>query len=465
VSKQLVTRIKKVQIGDYYSPLEHKLKFVDSSDLPFLRYPNRVPCFEGNLYMKTQVNKGLSRRVKGGTLKTYAFNISWLVRNCFANKVKFSDLNDARFSLFIRGLQGERGTDGERLRTNDQVIRIGRQCINFLIFVRDLYEIKLFIGTDKSNAIKLTEKKSQISIEGRSKGKEITYYTHHSLPTSDPVKYRHPVSNDAAMAVKQVIQGECDNGIRRRDMCIFQSLEQTGGRRTEVAMMLVKDIKNALDSTIEPPVLRLVTLKRRDSREFRFLPVTHFFLAVIDDYIQTYRRVIIGSKLKKNQDHGYLFISHTTGQPLTPDTITSKMHEWREISGTEEQVFAQLFRHAFITKKLKSIILEHDFDNKDEFRKALLNTERFKMILKEWTGHTNLDSLDVYIDLAFEDIPGSKKALDAVMLKDSVKLMQDKIDDVEAELKKGEVTVTEVVRMFRATLDAFKADIERSMTP
>lgn len=464
MSKQLVSIIKDFEMWDFYSPIDNKLKFIDASEIPFIRYPNRVPCYEANLYMQSKLHAGLSRRVKGGTLRTYAHNISHLVRYCYENKINIADLNDARFSLFIRGLQAEKKLTGKRFRSINQVIKIGRQCIDFIKHVKEIHGLKHYIGTERTNAIRVIEKRSKRYIEGRKKPIETMYYVHSSFPKPNAEKKRSPISDDAAAKLKQVILAQPNKSIRQRDICIYQTLEQTGARRTEVTMLQVSDVKNALSSDNECPLLRLTTLKRKDNKVERFLPVPRIFLENLKEYITTTRRRIIKSTIGKSNDHNYVFIAQTTGEALKPDTITTYMNKWSKTAGIKEDAFAHLFRHAFITEKLKCIILEHNVDNQDEFRKSLLNTERFKMQLQQWTGHTHLHSLDAYIDLAFADLAGVKQTYNAVTLKSSVELMEDKIAEIESELHKNDKTITEITLELKKTLAAFKSDIKRSLS-
>lgn len=84
--KQLVNIIKgEFEIWDYYSHINAELNTRSAKDIPFIRWPDRIPCIEANLFMLSQFNLMLSRRVKGGTLRTYAYNISNLLRFCFLN--------------------------------------------------------------------------------------------------------------------------------------------------------------------------------------------------------------------------------------------------------------------------------------------------------------------------------------------------------------------------------------------
>jgi hypothetical protein len=86
------------------------------------------------------------------------------------------------------------------------------------------------------------------------------------------------------------------------------------------------------------------------------------------------------------------------------------------------------------------------------------------MQLKEWTGHTNLSSLDVYIDLAFADLAGTRKTYNAVTLKAAVEVTRDRLDLLKSNAKAKKSTTTEVFNEFERLLTAFEADIVRSLS-
>jgi integrase len=463
MSNQLVNIIKnEFKIFHYYSHINSELNTRSVKDLPFMRWPDRLPCIEANLFILSLFNRALSMRVKGGTLRTYAYNISHLIRFCFKNKINVSNLTDSSFTAFITWLQGEKNDFGVRIRSNNQVIKIGRTCIDFLVFVGNFHSLPNFIGKEEYNSIVVEEKKKQISKEGQKKTKIIFYWHHNSFPRPDTKKKRHPISNDALVKIKSVIVKNGDSKLVKRNTVLLQSYEQTGGRRTEVLLLEVNDVKQAFNSVLECPMLRLTTLKRKDLISERLVPVPRTFIINLMDYINTTRKRIIRKKIGLDKDHGYVFISHTTGKHLESDTISSYMIKWREEAGIDEQAFVHLIRHAYITEKLKCIILEHEFNNKDEFRKALLNTESFKIKLKEWTGHTHLSSLDVYIDLAFADLAGTRKTYNDVTLKSSVEVVKDSLDIFNANRKSRTIT-NDDIDYFNKIIEAFSVDIDRSL--
>lgn len=87
------------------------------------------------------------------------------------------------------------------------------------------------------------------------------------------------------------------------------------------------------------------------------------------------------------------------------------------------------------------------------------------MQLQQWTGHTNLSSLDTYIDLAFADIHGYTEVYNAVSLKSSVELAKRQIELLEEQIARKELTSTAALVEIKILLEAFQSDIDKSIIP
>jgi len=457
-----ISLLKDFELWGFYSPLEHELRMVDASNTPFVTYDNGMPCFEANMYMHQQLKLTRSRRVNGGTLNTYAKHIHHIVRFCYKNKLRLSQLTNSTFTLFVQGLQGERDKLGELVRSNNHVIQIAQRCLNFLCFVQVCHDLNNFIGKGAENAIRITIKIHQISIEGSKKKKEVEVISHSSIPTKDAVKNKFPVSEDDALKVWNFIKTQENREKRLRDIALYQCIEELGARVSEVHLITLKDIENAIKSGVNPH-LSIETLKKEDNSS-RSIPVTSALLTDIKQYINKVRKKVIKRTLGKNKDHGYLFVSLTTGRALQSATLTRYMNKWKYELGIKGELHPHLYRHAFITNKLKEIISQHkDITSADKFREHLLHTERFKMQLQQWTGHTHIHSLNTYIDLVFADLHGYSIAYNAVQLNDSVKIVKRQIQRAKQQLKGKEITVTEGILLIEETLSAFEKDIEQSL--
>ncbi|WP_305407845.1 site-specific integrase [Photobacterium leiognathi] len=448
--------VRKLKNFEQWSHLgfDGKLVFRKPLDIPFVTYSNHTPCYEANAYIHSLI----VRNLKSDTIRGYAHDIIHLVH--FIEKQpllsQFSQLTDATFTLFVQSLQAERTPLGELKRKNNSVIKIAHTCLDFLQFIQEFHDLSAFIGKDKSNSIQILEKHYKRKQEGYKGFIEGTKITHPAVPTKDEIKKRHPVSSDDALRVWEHIKTQENKDKRRRDMALYTAMEQLGGRVSELHLIKMTDYEEARRTGM----LTLTTLKRKDDNTTRKIPVPHLLLSVIADYIKVRKKVV----RKKKAQHDYLFVSLKTGLRLSADSWTTYMNSWKKELGIEGELHPHLWRHAFITDKLKELILAtKEVNDKDDFRKHLLHTQTFKMQLQQWTGHTNLSSLDTYIDLAFADIHGYTEVYNAVSLKSSVDLAKRQIELLEEQIARKELTPTAALGEMKKLLGAFQSDIDKSI--
>ncbi|EOX4439154.1 tyrosine-type recombinase/integrase [Vibrio alginolyticus] len=448
--------VRKLKDFEQWSHLgfDGKLVFRKPLDIPFVTYSNHTPCYEANAYIHSLI----VRNLKSDTIRGYAHDIIHLVH--FIEKQpllsRFSQLTDATFTLFVQSLQAERAPLGELKRKNNSVIKIAHTCLDFLEFIQDFHDLSAFIGKDKSNSIRILEKHYKRKQEGYKGYIEGVKVTHAAVPTKDEINKRHPVSEDDALRVWEFIKTQKNKDKRRRDMALYTAMEQLGARVTELHLIKMSDYEEARRTGM----LTLTTLKRKDDNTTRKIPVPHLLLSVIADYIKARKKVM----RKKKVQHDYLFISLTTGQPLSADSWTTYMNLWKKELGIEGELHPHLWRHAYVTDKLKELILTtKEVNDRDDFRKYLLHTETFKMQLQQWTGHKLFSSLDVYIDLAFADIHGYTEVYNAVSLKSSVDLAKRQIELLEEQIERKELTPTAALNEMKKLLGAFQSDIDESI--
>jgi len=428
----------------------------EAENLPFIIWPNFVPCFEANAYMLSLWRQGRSRKNRGGTLAEYAKNISHLLRFCFKNTITLNEMTDNRFSQFIRGLQS-RDEKGDQQRSCNTVIKIGRKSIDFLIFIGELQSISDFVG--ETNC-RLTVVQREMKVSRKGKPLLIRKYWHHAdLPDPDPIRKKLPISKKVVLAIKNEARKVKDKGLRLRKELMIACFEQTGGRRYEVAHITTKDVKEASSSDGGAPLLSMMTVKGGDNRS---VPVPRIFIEQAMRYIKRIRRKIIRNTIGTANDHGILLVSHTTGQPLKPDTLTTEIHNLCSAAGvSDEPGHAHLFRHAYITQKFVAAIQHYNLENQDDFRKALLSTSKLKLDLQQWTGHKNIDSLDIYIDLAFSEITNMSRVYSSISLGAAVGIALDRVNSLKIEFAAGR-ELAETINEFESLLVAFKSDIVES---
>lgn len=413
-----------VKLYDYYSPIDKKLIYFELEFLPFFFYPNNKPCFEANSYIINKISRS-SSKINSGTLKIYSNHISHLIRYIYFNNINsFTEMSNHTFSKFISFLQFEKKNDGSTfLRSSNQVRTIGRQCLEFLIFIGELYNLKYFIGETEAYNILINKKKNI----RKNKFSNSISVSHSSFPLPSNKQKRYPLSNEVASIVYKHVTKNPNISLRIRNTCLIDTLEQTGARRQEILLIRVEDVSKALQSELICPMLQLRTLKaRRES--FRVIPVPKTYLQNLSLYIRRFRKKIIERTIGLSNDHGYVFISHSTGKQLSPDTFTTYMHNWARETNLSGQAFAHLYRHRFITEKFKCLIIEHQINSPDTFRQLLINTHKFQQIIQQWTGHTSLESLNVYINLAYSDLSKIDKTIDKITSKVNINLITEKIN-------------------------------------
>ncbi|WP_288366457.1 tyrosine-type recombinase/integrase [uncultured Acinetobacter sp.] len=454
MNSMLYRNLKGVELYDYYSPLTKKIQYFHIESVPYFFYPNNKPCFEANFYIINKISRS-SGKINHGTLKIYSNHISHIIRYIYINNIQsFTDLNNESFSNFIKFLQFEKKNSNKNfLRTNNQVISIGRQCLDFLRFVGELYNLENFIGESEAYSILVKIKKHL------RKNRFSSSLSHSSFPLPSNKQKRYPISNDVASKIYKHVTQNPNIGLRIRNTCLIDSLEQTGARRQEILLIRVEDVRLALQSELICPMLQLRTLKTRKEL-FRVIPVPKTYLQNLSLYIRRIRKKIIEKTIGLNNDHGYVFISHSTGKPLSPDTFTTYMHKWASEINLNGQAFAHLYRHRFITEKFKCLILEHQINNPDTFRQLLINTHKFQQIIQQWTGHTSLESLNVYINLAYSDLSNIDQTIENVISKVDLALITEKINILTEFINSSDLSSEEKVFEITFSLQALASDLK-----
>ena len=220
--------------------------------------------------------------------------------------------------------------------------------------------------------------------------------------------------------------------IKQRRLLFISLLEHTGGRRSEVGAIKVPDIKAAM--RMKHPKLRLTTLKQGITTE-RLIPVTKMVLSDAIKYIDIYRSKII--RKFNMPDHGFLFISDTTGKPLSKSYLTTEMGNLRRHAKIEEQACAHMFRHAFITNQFIRMITQYKIKNRTAFLHELSLEGIFFAEIREITGHKDPWSLVPYIHLAFKHLSGHADTMTSVHLSKVHEVFDQKHEELMQKLEDG----------------------------
>lgn len=379
--------------------------------LPLMTWPDGSWCHQANTFMRELLEKGLSRRNRGGTLGVAAAHISHLIRYCWQRRCDFCELTDNQFTEFITGLHTQKRSrdPSHNQRDANSVIAIGRSCLSMLeCAARQTGDHQLLGPRGRIRATKL-QHTIKFGAGPRSSSRTVTYWSHSSFPNPDPMRKRLPIATANIEEMRKAVHLVSSNAHQRaRRHIILKLLEITGARRGEIALISVESIRGA--EAMEHPLLKLPTLKKRGNElKYRYVPISRADLSFVSQYAEIHRRSVVRRTLKGSHDHGILLVSGTTGMPLVAGTITQEVRIIARAAGIQEKACPHMFRHRFLTKLFVALIEHHRIENKDDFRRLLLNSEQFKTKVAEWTDHASIDSLERYIDLALDEIGSYKK--------------------------------------------------------
>jgi integrase len=445
---------------------EGKLRTRPANNLPMMIWPDGSWCSSANTFMRELFEKGLSRRNRGGSLAVAAANLTHLLRFCWGRQTDPSDLTDNQFREFIVHLIEEPRAKRpeQKARNANGVIAIGRTCLQYLDCVgRQMGDTSL-IGPD--GRIRAQVKQYQVKIAARGSGratKNIHYWDHPAFPEPDTKRKRSPISTAMIEDMRRAVASISKTSHQRmRRHTILKLLEVTGARRGEVAGITVESVQQA--SRMKIPMLRVPTFKKRDDpTAHRLVPISRADIAFLLQYVDIHRRSIIKRQLKSKPDHGLLLVNGITGEALHANSITQEIRLLASAANVEEKACPHMFRHRFLTKLFVALIEQHNIENTDQFRRLLIDGEELKRKVAEWSGHSSLESLEHYIDLAFDEVGSYKNVHNLV----SAGLAIDSfVGTVQAEidaLEDGESPHLVGQRLIKQVM-ALRSDLEYSKT-
>lgn len=438
----------------HYVDSRNRIVFRDAEEIPFISWPDGVPCNLANLYMIKIFEKGRAST----TLRQYAANISHILRFSFDKKIAFIDLDDNLFTQFIGELRNEVDPKNPNAKKRDSntLNNIGRTSLDFLSYVGGFNLNQSFI----QSSIGAERRTSTIKVESSIKGfVETTFWYHHSFDTPDPLKRRSPISKDSINQLYDSIPLVSDSSfLYRRRTALLRVLEITGARIGEVALLKVDDVEKAL--SMDNPLLKMETLKKRGKGNDRYVPILKQDLNELKTYIKIYRSRLIKSTLGKANDNGYLFVGEINGGPLSPRSLSNEIGLIRRAAKIEAKACAHMFRHRFITKLFVTFIKQYEYENKDDFRRALLDANVLKQKVQQFTGHSALRSLDYYIDLAFKEVSNFEKVVNNVLQRLAYEAFDDHLNRLNKELERG-MSVPEYLEKLKLLKEMRDDDVER----
>ena len=426
-----VNNLKNIEIIDYFG--QNKVQLRSKEKFPFIIYPNGSPCHMANMYLLELEERNRSIH----SIKQYASNINYLVNFCFEKKVDFLKLNEGSFIDFAYELRKETDSNNplKRIRNSNTLNNIVRTNLDFLNFIGNFHNKPNFVFDNigaKTNSKNI--KNGEVSIE-------MNGWSHKSLEVPSPRKTRNPIGKEVIDKLYEaIVEKSSSKFLQQRRIIMLRLLEATGARAGEIALIKVNDIMEAFNND---GFMKMTTLKRKNKNTFRYVQIDLSDLNLIKNYINLYRKKIIKNTIGFAQDHGFLFINEHNGEKSFDTVISNDVNVLKKIANIEEQACAHMFRHRFITKQFVNLIKQYKYENQDQFRKALLDINTLKQKIQQMTGHQNLNSLDVYIDLAFNEVFNSKTVLDKVAVANAYESFDSQLKLLTMELVNGQISPIE----------------------
>lgn len=456
--KKLYTLTRPHQTLPFSVDFNHKPITTEASAIPTLRWPDGAWCIEANMWMLHLYEQGRSRSERGGTLLTYATNLSHLLRFAYANNTPFLAITDVQFCFFVIGLQGQRNDRGAPVRKQNTVLNIVRTCLDFIHYLSLSFvcTAKLTIHT-RPYSIVLPDQ-SKIVRAGLS---------HPAMPLATRVSRRLPINTDNIKRLRLAAFNDpgASPFVKERRRVMIRTLEMTGGRRLELKHLTLGSVSHAQKTGH----LRMLVVKQvgqnlshdsagnTDHLRYREIPISERDIQLLADYVAFHRAPLITRHLKGQADHGFLFISETSGQPLRANTLTFELQKLGKLAHIDEPVSPHLFRHRFITKIFVAQIMRSKLATLSDFKEALLHTETLKRKVQELTGHLNSKSLDIYIHLAWDEAGQLQQPLPALEKLQSLSAITEQVTHLisqlnQPSLNKDSQTLLDLVTAFEALL-------------
>ena len=426
-----VNNLKNIEIIDYFG--QNKVQLISKEKFPFIIYPNGSPCHMANMYLLELEERNRSIH----SIKQYASNINYLVNFCFEKKVDFLKLNEGSFIDFAYELRKETDSNNplKRIRNSNTLNNIVRTNLDFLNFIGNFHNKPNFVFDNigaKTNSKNIKNGEFSIEMNG---------WSHKSLEVPSPRKTRNPIGKEVIDKLYEaIVEKGSSKFLQQRRIVMLRLLESTGARAGEIALIKVNDVIEAFNND---GFMKMTTLKRKNKNTFRYVQIDLSDLNLIKNYINLYRKKIIKETISLAKDHGYLFINEHNGEKSFDTVISNDVNVLKKVAKIEEQTCAHMFRHRFITKQFVNLIKQYKYENQDQFRKALLDTNTLKQKIQQMTGHQNLNSLDVYIDLAFNEVFNSKTVLDKVAVANAYESFDSQLKLLTMELVNGQISPIE----------------------
>lgn len=445
-------------------------------------WPNGTTCFLVEIFLADLSDTTKISKADGGTVGTYAKNLSHLVRYCFDCQVDFWDLTHSHIDDLVSRLSNEVNAYGERVRNNNTIIGSLAHIVTFLKWVQKEYcTNRNLIGVDT----KLT--RYQIKLKAGVYRKR--YYSNsyevfpYKLPsaTQDP---KRPISSAIIKKLWEALaKDKLNAGINKRLQTIFSKQEQkdhilymynrrafqlimleaTGLRPQELITIKASSNQRILDdSKIEIP-----TLKREKSS--RIIPIDNRTRIKVQIFLEVHREKLIKRLIKHgmvsdvNEIDDVIFLNPETGKMVKPDAAYMEFKRLSNKAGINQKNCQSMFRHRFVTNMVKLNLISFMDKNPAKSRYNFAESDYRTILTKvaTFTGHKDPESLLHYIDLAWDELDAFSFAYEVDNLHSKLRSISRIVSGLKGEVEGGKgLHKTKILSLVDEALNEIEAEVE-----
>ncbi|EPT0781025.1 hypothetical protein ACVOPT_004371 [Enterobacter hormaechei] len=398
----------------------HPVQQQHIADCPFMYWPDGKPCESVNMYFLD-----IASSSTGGSLKTYASELSHIVRYCGERQLSIVDLRDDHIFEFSKKLQNDASEKyaSARARNNNTVRTVLRRTLIFLMW----YQSKL-VPLLRTPLVGEASKSPQIIISFKKNRHKKNIWSesavfHAAMPCSESKEPKHPIGHTVIEDIERSIDALClmrqpsaswssvplkiaasHEYIRSRRHFMIWLMKRTGLRAAEMVDMNVKKHSDILH------IHRLYIPTRKRRREIipeRIFPVTLRDALIFQRYL-TSRQAFIQSLCDEKYYYPVpdaMFLG-TDGKAIQKTSLERDFARLVSFAGyTDVQVCMSMFRHRFIT--IEVVVHLREFMSGSGKSGKMMTSDDYESILKRVsakTGHASVQSLWHYIDLAWREM-------------------------------------------------------------
>ncbi len=391
---------------------------------PFMYWPSRKPCEPVNMYFLD-----IAHTVTGDSLKTYASELSHLVRYCGRRNIGFADLTDEDFFTLSDQLQKEKSSRNptERARNNNTVRSIFSRAIGFLQWYQMHFVSALstpLIGEASSSPqIIIKQVRNQATKTKRAE----CYFVHRAMPTRESREPKRPIARPIIEDIERCIDelsilgtqsarfvqryrnspnlltAQLDYMRSRRHFMVWL-MKRTGLRPAELIEINITDHASILQNK---RLLIPTKKRRRIVAPKRSFPITLKDALIVQRYLTARMKYCEAlAKAGVSTDPGDALFIGVGGRSIKKTSLERDFARLVSAAGYQDvQACFSMFRHRFITYEV--VVHLKEFMVNTGKSNQMITTADYESILKRVatkTGHGSVQSIWHYIDLAWKEI-------------------------------------------------------------